>query len=401
MPKTAGQLNWQHAAIYGAVLVGAITIALLTRESNVSAHTPGESRVIPHSESAITSWNRYRSFSAAYRRALRETPASFGLSDFVVSSTYPMPRREGTKKAIAAFLHIVKDTPDEDGAWSNLAWLYAINGDLTTAIVSEQRAISLYRYDYTYYVLLGSFLIRAGQTDQAGAAFGQALLLYPRLTKSKFWHTLRSHQPVLAATAKTMANKLLNEEQGETDEVSHNEVRARFAAENGLASEASNIVRGINSRLPNLSGMWELQGELNEEEGNTSEAILDYRRAVFLDTADPLPHERLAELHLMASDANGARLEVLQAWRLAKHPKSPGATRRTVQYQHRDGSSEGQMPATLGKEMQPSFNFESIFSSLTDLFDAQGATDQANEMRDLLNQTDTRSVLYGDSGTDK
>jgi hypothetical protein len=147
--------------------------------------------------------------------------------------------------------------------------------------------------------------------------------------------------------------------------------------------------------------MWELQGELLEGKGNNSEALLDYQRAIFLDREDPLPHERLAEAELMASEAEKARSEALIAWGLTRQPQSPLNERRSVQYQHNYGRFSGVLPVTLLRETQPSFEFESFFSRLSSLFASRHERDRANEMRHMADMASSRSTLYGDLDSDQ
>ena len=147
--------------------------------------------------------------------------------------------------------------------------------------------------------------------------------------------------------------------------------------------------------------MWELQGELHERERNIAEATRDYRRAIFLDKSDPLPRERLAELQLMAGDAKDARIEVLQAWELLQHSKSSGAMRRTIQYQRSSEPRNEQLPVTLLRTTQPSFDFRSAFDLLATLFTLQKAEAEANEMRQMMDRTRTHGAFYGNLGATK
>src|ERR1035441_1230607 len=116
-------------------------------------------------------------------------------------------------------------------------------------------------------------------------------------------------RPSVAARALQSAFAELDQSHWAGDDLIRSEARARLAAENGQTDIAKTLVNSINTRLPNLSGMWELQGELNEREGNRKEAILDFRRAIFLDDTDALPHTRLAQLELALSDTRDAARE--------------------------------------------------------------------------------------------
>lgn len=382
MPSDRVQLNRQPALIYAVIFVGLVAIGSSNREKNSLAYgTPQvEDGRVQLCGSGVASWDRYGLFRFAYRQAIKRASDSFSVSDFVMSGSDLQLKKEGISDAITTFLCDVKSTPEEDGAWSDLAWLYAISGDTSEAITTEQKAVVLYRFDYTYYVLLGAFLERSRRFDEALDAYGQALVLYPRLVNSAFWHALQLRRPAIADGAMHFALSALDHSQLVVDDVTRNEVRARLLAANGLLEDADNIVNSINAQLPNLSGMWELQGELHERDGRIANAILDYRRAKFLDSEDPVPHERLATLELDLSNAENARIEALLAWRLAQHPWSPGAARRKVQYQRDDHPRNGELPVTLLTDTQPSFRFESMFTRLSRLFASQGKEERAREM---------------------
>lgn len=395
-------LNWQAAAICALILIELVVIASGSREKSSADY--GYEWVFRGQTQqcglAAASWDRYGLFRFASQQTLAEASDSFSLEDFIVSGPDTQLRKEGVSNAITEFQCVIKITPEEDGAWSNLAWLYAMSGDTPKAIASEQKAISLYRFDYTYYVLLGGFLERSGRIDEAQTAYGNSLTLFPRLVNSEFWHALQLRRSAIADAALHSALITLDQSQLIVDEVARDEVRARLLAANGFEDDANDIVSIINARLPNLSGMWELQGELNERKGRKIDAILDYRRAIFLAPLDPVPHEHLAGLELDSFDANTAKVDALLAWRLAQHPWSPGMVQRTVQYQRNDRSLIDEFPITLLGETQPSFGFKSAFNRLSRFFAFRGEEAQHREMEHMVDQS-TRSVLNRDSGADK
>jgi tetratricopeptide (TPR) repeat protein len=386
------QLNWQDVAICGAILVGAIVIPSATNETDAygSGSALAMKGVYQQSELAIASLDRYDTFYRAYLRASRVAPVSFTLNDLVVSSPDSRSLKEDAAQATTALLRVVTVTPEEDGAWNSLAWLYAITGDTSKALAAEEKAILIYRYDYTYYVLLGALYERSERIDDARYAYSQALILYPRLMKSPFWHSLQRRQPLLATTALQLAVTELGQPRSSAndfDEVYNSEVRARLAAESGALDEARALVQSSNANLPNLSGMWELQGELREKEGDIQGALLDYRRAIFLDRTDPLPHERIAELDFRSSNARESSFEAEQAWRLVQHPWSPGNARRRVQYQRGHYPRDGEIWTTLATDIQPAIALNLLFTQLSGLFASQGQDDKAREMKHLAEES--------------
>jgi tetratricopeptide (TPR) repeat protein len=363
----------------------------------VSGNAKTTLKWVPHRLLTLASWDRYAAFGAAYRRALSDTSDSFGLNDLFVSGRDVLLTQEDLKEAIAAFMQVIQTTPEEDGAWSNLAWLYAISGDTVKAVAAEQKAISLYKYDYSYYVLLGAYFEQSGRIDDAQSAYGHALTLYPRLEYSDFWHALHGRRQDLATAAVHSALMMLDHEQPATGNIKRSEVRARLMDSNGMEHEASNIVLSLNAQLPNISGTWELQGELREKEGNSKDAELDYHRAAFLDKTDPLPHERLLILELNEHDMEDARIEAIEGWRLTQRLRSIGSTRRTVQYHQNSGPRNGLLPRTLLQETQPTFDYSVSFLRLSVFFRSRGQVARADEMEEMADWATASADSYEDT----
>ena len=251
------------------------------------------------------------------------------------------------------YISLVNTTPDEDGAWSNLAWLYAITGEQTKAIETERKAISIYPYDYTYYVMLGAFLAQSGQNDEAIGAYARALILFPRMLQSHFWRALQARDANIAEKSIQSAFRAIDQPQWIGDDLNRREVRARLAMEVGQSETAKALVNSINAQLPNLSGMWELEGELAESEGNRKDAFRDYKRAIFLDNTDPFPHEHLVQLEIAESDMKDVANETQEVIRLVQFGMSPGSVRRAIQYKRDRTFRNGQLPVTLIEETRP------------------------------------------------
>lgn len=344
------------------------------------------------------SWNRLGAFQATYRDSLDLIAAPFSIQDLFDYGTDRLLVKADSADAISDWIELLNEAPDEDAGWSNLAWVYAITGHTNEALGAEQRAVRLYPYDYTYYVLLGAFSERAGRIADAQEAYSQALQLYPRLAASQFWHALSQRQPTLASSSLQEALKL-SEEAVASDRFHRDEVRARLLFAAGQTSQADSIVSSINQELPNVSGMWELQGEIRELQKNEQEAALDYRRAIFLDGTDPLPYERLASLAFKKADhMDRTRGDVVQAWRLVRGMESPSAERRAVQYRRRVGSPNGLLPTTLLLETQPYSNFSAKFQILAEYYQSRGRAKESQQMREFADEAVDYSASFGEAG---
>jgi len=176
------------------------------------------------------------------------------------------------------------------------------------------------------------------------------------------------------------------------------EVRARLLFAEGQTSQADTVVTSINTALPNVSGMWELQGEIHETQKKDREAALDYRRAIFLDRADPLPYERLASLALKRpDDMDRARGDVVQAWVMLHRLETPSTERLAVAYRRQAGSPNGLLPTTLLQETQPYFNFSAKFQILADYYQSRGRLKEAEQMKGLADASEEYVVSFGES----
>lgn len=351
-----------------------------TRESGSAVHVFLVTSWFKTRALEIPRLDRYGDFTETYNHALELYPDPYTIDDFASFGRDRLLSQQDDIRAIMEFHRMLEITPDNDTGWSDLAWLYAVGGDTTSAITAEENAISLYSNDYTYYVLLGVFYEKAGMTAKAEAAYSQALILFPRFARSSAWHSLQRRQAALAAAAVQSALQTLSLRETDALDPMEAEGRARLLLESGHISEAQGIVNVLSDQIENLSSVWELQGELHDTVNRSTDAMLDYRRAAFLDRSDPLPHERLAELAMKSRDMDVAVSEARQALWLFMRLKSPSAARSTVEFQQTGGPRDGLLPSTLLKETQPKFNFASLFFRLAKIYRQRGAMDQANEL---------------------
>ena len=89
--------------------------------------------------------------------------------------------------AIAAHERSLTLMPPWHLGWHNLAALYAQAGRYEDAIRAEQTAIAWYPMPAGYHFKLGEYYESVGRTDEARAAYYEALRLHPPLAASDFW----------------------------------------------------------------------------------------------------------------------------------------------------------------------------------------------------------------------
>lgn len=303
-----------------------------------------------------------------------------------------IPKPE-TDRLASALESVLKTTPEEDGALNNLAWIYAISGDPIHAVELERNAISIAPNDSLYRILLATFLEKSGQEGAAEAAYCESLIQFPRLVSSPFWHALETRHPLVSQHALQEALLRLQKDPRKPSTITQSIIYARLLLGAGKLNDADQTVRSTLVELPNQSGLWEMQGELHEAEGNSQEALADYRRAMYLDRSDPLPVERKAMLELRSGSSKLAENDALAAWKIFQQPFSEHSIRIAVQYRSNLHQPD-LLPASLPQEVQPIMDFESLFRDLGVVLSQRGFEKESEEMIDLADEIQNQRDLF-------
>ena len=111
-----------------------------------------------------------------------------------------------------------------------------------------------------------------------------------------------------------------------------------------MAALADALVSPILSRLPNIGAAWSVRGDIDRESGQLKEAVLSYRRALFLD-ATPETAEHLLRLAPPQSSVT-PMLQRIQE-QTASHRMSPHAIRTSVIYRPARLLTNDLVPADL------------------------------------------------------
>ena len=304
----------------------------------------------------IPSLDRLRAFTSAYDQTRDAAPEIESFNSFILAPREDLPDARRLQEEIRPLLEVARLTPDEDGAWDRLAWIYIRNDDIPDAATAEQNAISICGNDYTYHLMMGIIREKASQIELARRSYSRAVGLYPRLLYSEFWADLSRRNSILASGALADALENTDPVQGGEEQLRANHARLLFVA--GEYTAALTQAERMLNELPCASGPWELKGELDEDEGESLNAILDYKRAIFLDPMDPLPRIRLAVLQhsRFAREASGENFYLTR--KLTRQWRRPGTIRRAAQYQ-RDGRLENATEtSSLFQETRPSLPME-------------------------------------------
>jgi len=111
-------------------------------------------------------------------------------------------------------------------------------------------------------------------------------------------------------------------------------------------------------KLPNLSYPWFNLGEIAESEGDVREAILDYRRALFIDSTNRAVLARLANV----DQATGEDHEGLRAAQMALMVETPSehAMRSVKMYSKDPLSPNDIVPMGLLNYVQPQLDVDNL-----------------------------------------
>jgi tetratricopeptide (TPR) repeat protein len=270
--------------------------------------------------------------------------------------------------------------PFDDGAWENVSRLYLFAGQKDSALDAATRALALRPSDYSHLVNLGLLREGLGMKNDAVFLYARALAIYPRLIESPFWQELTEQDEVSAH--EIIATAIRNEERSynATGDVIDSERLARLLWASGDLSRSGQILAAIVGASPGLEGAWELNGEISRDR---NAAILCYKRAMFLDPSDPLPHARLGDLALAAQDVSSAATEWVTAWMLYRKMRTPHSEIAKVRYRLPNDIANDAIPGTWIYYISPTFGFSSAFSEISARYEASGQIQDAKAYKQL------------------
>lgn len=251
----------------------------------------------------------------------RDSVRAFARSDFA-------PAQAGCLQSCgtAEFEKSLRLNTAEDGTMHNLAWVHAMAGDLRGAAALLAQIVKAVPNDPVYRVSYGLVFEKIGNEGAAQAEYAHAISLRPAILQSDFFADLLARSPNLARGAEGAARERLAKDR--EDPVAAIRL-AEIDVFEGDTEAADALISPILPRLPNIGTAWEVRGDIDRENGQLKEAVLSYRRALFLD-ATPETAERLLRLAPPQSSVT-PMLKRMQE-QIASHRMSPHAIRISVVY---------------------------------------------------------------------
>lgn len=284
------------------------------------------------------------------------------------------------QQALQRWRAVLDRMASDDGAWENLSRLYFFAGQKKQALEAAEKAHALRPGDYSHLINLGLIRESLGMKDGAALSYARALEIYPRLVQSPFWRELNSRNQLWSRQIMSMALQGQESASIAAGDVIEKERLGRLLTASGDIARAAQIIDSVLETSPELEGAWELKGELSHDPAS---AVLCYKKAVFLDLADPLPHAMLGELALARGDMPVASTEWLAAWMLDGSIRTQHSEMAKVRYRLPGSIANDAVPASWIYYISPSFGFSSAFTAIANSYEAFGPVQNAKLYRNL------------------
>ena len=185
----------------------------------------------------------------------------------------------------------VKCLPSYGPAWHNLAWIHFLSGDTDEAFTSIQTAIHLDPNEPLFHITRGMFLEARRYDTQAEEEYARALSLRPSLGHSQFFRDVSQRSSLNTPRVIALARAMV---QSESDSPLRSAKLGALLMLDGHLDAASSLIREALTSLPTLSGAWDNLGAIEESRAHHQAALLNFRRALFLDPTSLLAEEHFA-----------------------------------------------------------------------------------------------------------
>ncbi len=257
--------------------------------------------------------------------------------------------------ALQAYQRASTCAPMDAEIHNNLAWLYVMLGDEKHAREQIDEAIRIEPYTSLYHISSGMFYEKDGRLDAAYDEYSTAIAYSPSILDSKFYSQFNKRHA-------DKSSRIIESSKSDLSRFPNTPMRMAALAkllllENNYTS-VKLILTDVLNKLPNLSYPWYSLGEIAESEGNVHEAVLDYRRALFIDPMNRAILARLANIdNTMGKDYEGLRSAQIA---LMVETPSEHAMRSERMYSIDPLSPDDIVPTGLLNNIDPQINVDSL-----------------------------------------
>lgn len=282
---------------------------------------------------------------------------------------YVMPQKDRGRvvDALRAYQDASECAPMDAELHNNWAWLDVMLGDYKTARVQLDMAKQIDPEAGLYHLSSGLLYEREGRLKDAYDEYSTAIAYSPHIMESEFFSQLsgrseRESERVAGNAMMVLANA--------SDTPIKTAELARLSYTRDSDASTKMMLTGALSQLPALSYPWYTLGEIAETEGDAREAILDYKRSLFMDPMNRATLARLASIE----NATGNNYEALQAAEAAvmRVPVSEHAVESEMMYGMDTLSSDDVVPSGLLDYTLPHIRVENLCKIIYQKFGVQG-----------------------------
>ena len=205
--------------------------------------------------------------------------------------------------ALRAYQRASSCAPTDAEIHNNLAWLYVMLGDEKHAREQIDEAILIEPYTALYHISSGLFYEKNGRLDAAYGEYSLAIAYSPTILNSEFYLQMSKRHADASSKIIEGSKSILSRLQNSPQRMSTLAALLYVVNNNNSVQP---MLNDVLSKLPDLSYPWYYLGEIAMSEGDGREAILDYRRALFINPMNRVILARLANIdNAMGEDYEG------------------------------------------------------------------------------------------------
>jgi len=201
------------------------------------------------------------------------------------------------ESAIQSYKKAILISPNDEGYYHNIGWLYFFSKDQQHSIEYLRNAIALDSTQPMLHVSLGLIQERYGEKESAYQEYAYAVRLSPGIVESPFFSDLKIRMPdqadrIVSSVILDLENKLKQDR----SPLLKAKLGKLYLYKKSL-EPAEKFLRESAEEMPGLSRPWLNLGQIFEMQYNEDEMKRCYEIADYLDSSDSLPAIRLGDFY--------------------------------------------------------------------------------------------------------
>jgi tetratricopeptide (TPR) repeat protein len=280
----------------------------------------------------------------------------------------PLHENEGLSRATSFYRKAAACAPMDAAIHSDLAALYADSDDGKDARMEINRAIELEPYTATYRIARGLLSEQRSDDDAANVDYAMGIALSPAILDSQFFADFKKRHP-------SRVEYIYGQSLADAESFPATPMRDAVIADiiyfdtNNPSVLASDLTQ-VTLELPSLSKPWARLGGIAEASGDLHQAIIDYRRALFLDPLDTQALSRAASIDHALGDDEAALETATTAIMLRQ--SSEHASRSSRMYGTNPLFADDLLPLGLATYIEPKLAIDDLCSIVREASSRRG-----------------------------